>query len=109
MATCGSVPNRVTSLPPCRVVFSNPLPQRVSNVLGVALIGFVTISLVNGVVARRALDAADAAWLQLDALIDEGIEQPIHPLASGAPESLVAWDSIGRQGKNFIVSGPLAP
>ena len=82
------------------------LPRRVSSVLGIAVVGFVTVSVVNGVLARRALDAADATFLELDALIDEEIQQPVHPLASGGPASLIPWDSIGRQGKSFIVSGP---
>ena len=82
------------------------LPRRVSYVLGVAVVGFVTISLVNGVLLRRALDAADATFSELDALVEEETPLPTQPLASGSAESLISWGSIGRQGKRFIVSGP---
>jgi uncharacterized membrane protein len=53
-----------------------------------------------------ALYAADAMFLQIDKAVDEGIDAPQDPLACGSPDSLVEWDSIGRQGKNFITRGP---
>jgi uncharacterized membrane protein len=82
------------------------LPRRVSFVLGVAVVGYLTVTLVSGFLARRALDAADATFSQLDALVDEGVEAPADAWASGGPDSLIPWDTIGRQGKGFIVSGP---
>jgi uncharacterized membrane protein len=82
------------------------VPRRVSFVLstlGVALLIFV---LVNDVFARLALTVADAMFLQLDNAVEDGIERPDHPLATGSEQSLVAWDSIGRRGKDFIAAGP---
>ena len=104
LLAAGRMLGRWTSLVVGRL--NRVLPKRVSNVLGVAIVGFVTVSLANGLLARRALDAADATFLQLDAFIDEEIQQPVHRLASGSSASLIPWDSIGRQGKSFIASGP---
>ena len=45
-------------------------------------------------------------YLKMDRFIDDGVEKPDDPLATGSSESLVAWDSLGRHGKNFVVGGP---
>ncbi len=93
----------------CRFVdgkLSRVLPRRVSNVLSTLVVGSLLVLIVNGVLARVALTAADAVFLQVDSVVDEGIQQPADALASGSTESLIAWDSIGRQGKDFVVGGP---
>ena len=82
------------------------LPPKLSKVLSAIVVIALLMLLVNGVFARFALRAADAAFLQIDRVVDEEIPQPEHPLASGSAVSLVPWDSIGRQGKHFIVDGP---
>lgn len=82
------------------------LPRRVANVLSVILVGTLVLFLANGVILKAALRAADAAFLKMDALIDEGVEQPTEVLATGSTQSLIKWDSIGRRGKDFIAMGP---
>lgn len=82
------------------------LPRRISIAFSVTIVGFTLLFLVNGVLARALLNAADAFFLRIDGLIDEGAEQPTDAMASGSNESLIAWDSIGRRGKNFVVGGP---
>ena len=81
------------------------IPQRVSNVLSLILVGTLLITVVKGILAKRALRAADAMYLKMDKLIDDGIEKPVDPMASGSAESLIPWKSIGRRGKNFAVGG----
>jgi uncharacterized membrane protein len=82
------------------------LPRRVSYVLSAIVVGSIVLMVVNGILARSALNAADAVFLRLDKFIDEGIDQPTEATASGSAESLIPWDSIGRRGKDFIVTGP---
>jgi uncharacterized membrane protein len=82
------------------------VPRRVSYVLSTLIIGVILLLAVNHVLAKIALDVADAIFLQIDEVIDESIEQPANELASGSAKSLIDWDSIGLQGKNFIVHGP---
>ncbi|QDU91596.1 hypothetical protein Pla175_50260 [Pirellulimonas nuda] len=82
------------------------VPRRVSYLLTTAAVGLILFLMVNKVFARLAVAAADAVFLQIDKVVDEGIEQPTDPDASGSSESLIPWDSIGWQGKNFIVTGP---
>lgn len=82
------------------------LPRRVANVISVIVVATLVVFVANGVIAKAALRAADSVFLKLDALTDEGVEQPTDPRATGSKESLVAWDSIGRRGKDFISLGP---
>ncbi len=82
------------------------VPRRVSYVLSTVLLGTALVLIANHVIARLALDAADRVFLSMDQIIDEGVAQPTEPSASGSAESLVAWDTVGRYGKEFIAAGP---
>ncbi len=83
------------------------VPRRVSNILSVLIIGGLLILIGNGVLARGALRAADAAFLQIDKYVDEDeIPRPTNELSSGSAASLIPWDTIGRRGKEFIVADP---
>lgn len=82
------------------------VPPRVAQLAGALLAVVLLVMVVNGVIARVLLDAADRASLAADRLIEEGVDQPVDPMATGSSQSLIAWDSIGRQGKNFVVLGP---
>jgi uncharacterized membrane protein len=82
------------------------VPRRVSHVLSAVVVLVVLFLVANQVVARVALNAADAMFMRLDQIIDEGVEQPDDPLASGSETSLIPWDTIGRYGKEFVAAGP---
>jgi uncharacterized membrane protein len=82
------------------------VPPRVSRVVSTLLVVIGLLLVVNDVVARLALNAADAIFVELDQIVDDGIEQPTDPAASGSKESLVDWDTIGRFGKRFVAAGP---
>jgi uncharacterized membrane protein len=88
----------------CKI--SQVIPRRVSYVVTTLLVVTALFLVTNHVVARLALNAADAAFLKLDEAVDEGIAQPVDLTASGSADSLIEWDTIGRQGKNFVVAGP---
>lgn len=81
-------------------------PRRVSYVVSTLIVLTGLFLLANHVIARLALDAADAVFLQLDRVVDEGLARPADPSASGSEASLVDWDSIGRWGKEFVNRGP---
>lgn len=82
------------------------LPPRVAYTLSMIVVALAIVFVGNGVIAKGLLNAADAFFLQADALIDEGVEQPTDPMVCGSDESLIAWDTIGRRGKDFIALGP---
>jgi uncharacterized membrane protein len=82
------------------------VPRRVAFVLSLAIVGFVTVSLVNGLLLRNALRAADAFFERLDGLAGQYGEPPADPLHSGSTASLVPWTTIGRDGRIYVESGP---
>ncbi|MGV3482870.1 MAG: alpha/beta hydrolase, partial [Planctomycetaceae bacterium] len=82
------------------------LPRRVSIVVSALTVGFLVLLIGNDIVARALLDSADRFFSQADRLIDSGVEQPAAVLATGSEQSLIDWESIGREGKNFIAAGP---
>jgi uncharacterized membrane protein len=82
------------------------VPRRVSYVLSTVVVVAGLVFVVNGVFARLALDAADSIFERMDRIIDEGVGPPTDARASGSAESLIAWNTIGRYGKAFIVDGP---
>lgn len=82
------------------------LPPRVSYVLSAVIVVFIALTATNKLILRQLLTAADAVFLELDRLTEDGIEQPTETMASGSPQSLIGWNSIGRRGKKFIVAGP---
>ncbi|MFG0262430.1 MAG: alpha/beta hydrolase [Novipirellula sp. JB048] len=82
------------------------LPRRIAFASGFTLVVLFAFVLANDLIARGLLDAADSFFARRDILTDEGVEQPSEPLACGSEASLVPWDSIGRQGKNYLSIGP---
>jgi uncharacterized membrane protein len=82
------------------------VPRRVSQVVSAVVVAVILLLLMNHVVARAALNFADAMFLQIDKVVDEETAQPRDALASGSQQSLIDWDSIGMRGKAFITAGP---
>lgn len=78
------------------------LPRRVAYGLSGAVVGFVFLFLINNVVVQKLMIVSDRIFQNMDEYIEDGVEQPTQANACGSPDSLVAWASIGRQGKVFI-------
>ena len=82
------------------------VPRRIANAIGFALVVIGLMFLTNDVIAAKLLNSADSFFLNLDQLVDDEIRQPEDALLTGSEQSLVSWESIGRQGKHFLVDGP---
>jgi uncharacterized membrane protein len=82
------------------------LPQRIAVIGGMVVVGTVTALLVNGVLLRLSLQAADNFYAELDALAGQYQEPPANPLQSGSAASLVPWDTIGRDARVYVRAGP---
>jgi uncharacterized membrane protein len=82
------------------------LPRRVSNLIGVIATVALFLLIIDGVLFRAALRVADASFQQYDALIEPETEPPKGPLKTGSSASLLAWEKLGRAGREFISSGP---
>ncbi|MGY1709818.1 alpha/beta hydrolase [Geodermatophilus sp. SYSU D00758] len=82
------------------------LPGRIARPLGVVLAGALVVVLVDGVLFRGLVETANSAFGVRDDGTEAGAVQPTVPERSGGPGSLVAWDSLGLQGRNFAGTGP---
>lgn len=82
------------------------VPRRVALVGSLVVVGIVAITLVNGVLMRGALRAADEFFLRLDGVAGQFGDPPQIALRSGSAASLIAWSSIGRDGRIYANSGP---
>ncbi|HEX5523187.1 MAG TPA: alpha/beta-hydrolase family protein [Pedococcus sp.] len=80
--------------------------RRAATALGWILVVAVTVLVVNGVLLDGLVSAADQAFSVRDTTTEEGAKQPTTSLRSGGPDSLVPWDSLGRQGRQFTGTGP---
>jgi uncharacterized membrane protein len=80
------------------------LPSEIAGPVTVVLFVVVAFFLLQDVAAKGFTSWANSAFSVADTGTDDGIEQPTSPLVSGSPESLVAWDDLGRQGRTFVAT-----
>jgi uncharacterized membrane protein len=82
------------------------LPRKMSNVVGVIAAAALFWLVINGILFRSFLRVADASFQEYDALVEPETEPPTALLKTGSSASLVAWNKLGRAGREFISSGP---
>jgi uncharacterized membrane protein len=64
---------------------------------------------VSGLLLQGFVNVMNNAYSLRDTKTAEGVHQPTTSLRSGGPGSLIKWDSLGWQGRNFIGKGPSVP
>jgi uncharacterized membrane protein len=96
--TCGRVGSRLSRF----------TPRRVSYVVGIVTATALFWALIDGLFFRYLVHVADESFRQLDALVEPEFEEPRQPLKTGSPQSLVAWDTLGRAGRKHVASGTTA-
>jgi uncharacterized membrane protein len=82
------------------------VPVRVARPVGVVLSVALLIFLFNGVLLRGVVGAANSAFSLRDHGTEQGAVRPTVPERSGSLASLISWDSLGLQGRNFVGQGP---
>lgn len=86
--------------------FRKVLPRRTANVLGAVAAFSILTLMVNGVIINGFFALANQAFSVTDSTTNEGNVQPVTPEKSGSPQSLAEWDTLGRQGRVFVSTGP---
>lgn len=81
-------------------------PFRVSAAIVVVLLVVLTITLLNGVVLKFAMNSMNSTFAAVNNEMNPDSAPPKTPLRSGGPGSLVSWESLGHQGRIFVHSGP---
>ncbi len=82
------------------------IPPRISGGIAVFAMVMVTMFVVNGVVADYGMKALNDAFAAVNRESTPDSSPPSSPTKSGSPESLVSWESLGRQGRAFVSTGP---
>jgi uncharacterized membrane protein len=79
---------------------------RAARGVGWVLVVGLTYVVVSGLLLQGFLNVMNSAYSLRDTKTAEGIHKPTTSLRSGGPGSLIPWDSLGWQGRNFIGKGP---
>ena len=80
--------------------------QRAAKAVGWVLVVGVTYLVVSGLLLQGFVNVMNYAYSLRDTTTAEGVHQPTTSLRSGGPGSLIPWDTLGYQGRNFIGKGP---
>ncbi|OKX84284.1 alpha/beta hydrolase [Corynebacterium glutamicum] len=88
---------------------SKHVPRPVSRLGSVTLLLVIGILFANGALPTLLIRALESSQLSTNAETREGIIQPVNePLRSGSNDSTQDWDTLGRDGRTFVASGPRA-
>ena len=82
------------------------MPIPVARILALVLIVGVAWWVASGVLAKQFIASMDAAYSAQNDTTEDGVEPPTSQMRSGGPGSLIAWDTLGRQGRSFVAGGP---
>ncbi|MFK0252074.1 alpha/beta hydrolase [Streptomyces sp. NPDC090445] len=81
---------------------------RAARVVGWVVVAAMAWTAFTGLLLEGFVNAANEAFSVRDTHTPEGIHQPTSSLRSGGSGSVVPWDSLGREGRAFVGSGPTA-
>lgn len=82
------------------------LPLYASFIIGVITVAAIAAFLYNGIVSKQFVRTTNNIYSKVNTTTPEGVTPTSRALRSGSPDSLVSWQSLGYQGRNFIGSGP---
>ena len=82
------------------------VPRWAAFAITVVIVGVVVTIVAQRVVWSGFVNWANGVYGTTDTTTPPGITQPTTPLRAGGPGSLVAWDTLGYEGRNFAGGGP---
>ena len=80
--------------------------RRAARATGWVLVAGLAYLVVTGLLLQGFVNVMNEAYSVRDTKTAEGIHQPATSLRSGGPGSVIPWDTLGWQGRNFIGKGP---
>lgn len=81
-------------------------PFRLSATIVVIVLVTLTVTVLNGVVLKFAMRTLNNTFASANEEMSPDTAAPKTPLRSGGPQSLVSWESLGREGRVFVGGGP---
>jgi uncharacterized membrane protein len=82
--------------------------HRAARATGIVVLAVALFLAATGLAWNWTVRALDGSLAVGDLTTPSGIIEPATGLRSGGPESLIPWDSMGRQGRIFVGEGPSA-
>jgi uncharacterized membrane protein len=89
-------------------LLSGWIGPRAARAVGWSVVAIGALLVFTGVLLDGLVAAADQAFSLRNDETKEGQVQPSVTEKSGGPGSLISWESLGRQGRSFVASGPTA-
>ena len=74
--------------------------------VGWTVVAGLAYLVISGLLLQGFVNVMNSAYSVRDTKTAEGIHQPTTSLRSGGQGSLIPWDTLGWQGRNFIGKGP---
>jgi uncharacterized membrane protein len=87
-------------------LLSRWIGPRAARGVGWVLVAGLTYLVVSGLLLQGFVNLMNKAYSVRDTMTAEGVHQPTTSLRSGGLGSLIPWNSLGWQGRNFIGMGP---
>ena len=84
------------------------LPVRVAWLIAIVVTVVVTYLVFSGLLIGNLISAADSIFASNNKDDKPGVVNPQVATRTGGPTSGVTWESIGREGRAFVASGPTA-
>ena len=84
------------------------LPPVVSGTIAAVVVAAAVVAVMNDVVAAEVRRVAESTFSASDELTAPDVVRPTSAYRSGAPGSLVPWDTLGKDGRTFVGTGPTA-
>src|SRR5690349_2441693 len=87
-------------------LLSRWIGRRAAHATGWILVAGLAYLVVSGLLLQGFVNVMNSAYSVRDTKTAEGVHQPATGLRSGGPGSVIPWDTLGWQGRNFIGKGP---
>lgn len=84
------------------------LPRRAALFAAFLLAAWSFWAIGNGFLLDAILRGLDSAYRTVDAMIPPDEERPTQALRAGSPASLLAWESLGNEGRRHVLGAPTA-
>lgn len=81
---------------------SRRFPGGLATPATIVLVVIIGSFVLRDVLGTWFVDRTQDAFGTVDTSTTEGTERPTSPLVSGSPDSLAPWDTLGRQGRDFV-------
>ncbi|GLW28620.1 alpha/beta hydrolase [Actinoplanes regularis] len=90
----------------CAQVFRLIVPDRAAYCAGTVVVAVLSYSAFDGLLVAHLFAVADRSAAVINSGTGNGVHVPGSALRSGGPQSLVPWDTLGRQGRSFVDGAP---